>query len=196
MEFAQLDLNKIYSYADYYKWKFEDRVELIKGRIFKMSPSPASAHQVIKREISGQLWQFLKGKKCQVFSAPLNVRFPGKSIEDKDILTVLQPDLFVVCDPDKIDKKGCLGALDIVIEILSPLNSEKELKFRYAVYEESYVKEYWVVFPDEKTLLIYILTNGKFIPSRLMVKSNIVTSEILPGLKLELSEIFPAYDYE
>jgi Uma2 family endonuclease len=196
MEFAQLDLNKIYSYADYYKWKFEDRVELIKGRIFKMSPSPASAHQVIQREISGQLWQFLKGKKCQVFSAPLNVRFPGKSIEDKDILTVLQPDLFVVCDPDKIDKKGCLGALDIVIEILSPLNSKKELKFRYAVYVESAVKEYWVVFPDEKTLLIYILTNGKFIPSRLMVKSNIVTSEILPGLKLELSEIFPAYDYE
>ena len=196
MEFANLDLNKIYSYADYYKWKFEERVELIKGKIFKMSPAPTSDHQVISREITGQLWQFLKGKKCQVFSAPFDVRFPRKSNEDKDILTVLQPDIFVVCDPAKIDKKGCIGAPDIVIEILSPSNSEKELKFKYEVYEESGVKEYWVVFTDEKTLLIYTLTNGKFVPSRLMVISESVTSSILPGFTLDLSEVFPAYDAE
>jgi Uma2 family endonuclease len=171
-------------------------VELIKGRIFKMSPAPTSDHQVISREISGQLWQFLKGKTCQVFSAPFDVRFPRKSTEDKDILTVLQPDICVVCDPAKIDKKGCIGAPDIIIEILSPSNSEKELKYKYEVYEEAGVKEYWVVFPDEKTLLIYTLTDGKFVPSRLMVKSDVVTSAILPGFMLDLSEIFPAYDAE
>ena len=196
MEFAQLDLNKIYSYADYYKWKFEERVELIKGRIFKMSPAPTSAHQVISREISGHLWLFLKGKTCEVYSAPFDVRIPRKSKEDMDIITVVQPDICVVCDPAKIDKKGCIGAPDIVIEILSPANSEKELKYKYEVYEESGMKEYWVVFPQEKTLLIYTLTDGIFVPSRLMVKGDLVSSTLLPGFSLDLSEIFPAYDVE
>jgi len=196
MEFANLDLNKVYSYADYYKWKFEERVELIKGRIYKMSPAPTSAHQVIAREISGELWQFLKGKTCQVFFAPFDVRIPRKSKEDKDIITVVQPDICVICDPAKIDKKGCIGAPDIVIEILSPANSEKELKHKYDVYEDAGVKEYWVVFPQEKTLMIYTLTSGKFVPSRLMVKSDRVTSSILPGLSLDLADVFPAYDME
>jgi Uma2 family endonuclease len=194
MEFADLDLNKLYSYTDYYKWKFEERVELIKGRIFKMSPAPTSAHQAILREISGELWQFLKGKTCQVFFAPFDVRFPPKS--EGEIMTVLQPDICVVCDPSKIDKKGCLGAPDIVIEILSPSNSEKELRNKYEIYEESGVKEYWVVFPSEKTLLIYTLTRGKYVPSRLMVKGDEVTSSVLPGFKLDLAEVFPAYDLE
>ena len=154
MQLSDLDIDGFYSYADYYKWKLEERIELIKGRIFKMSPATTSAHQVISREISGELWLFLKGKSCQVFSAPFDVRIPRKSIEDKDIITVVQPDICVVCDPAKIDKKGCIGAPDIVIEILSPSNSEKELKNKYEVYEESGVREYWVVFPSEKTMLI------------------------------------------
>ena len=194
MQLSDLDIDGFYSYADYYKWKLEERIELIKGRIFKMSPATTSAHQVISREISGELWLFLKGKSCQVFSAPFDVRIPRKSIEDKDIITVVQPDICVVCDPAKIDKKGCIGAPDIVIEILSPSNSEKELKNKYEVYEESGVREYWVVFPSEKTMLIYTLTSGKFVPSRLMVKSDIVTSAVLPGFSLDLGQVFPGND--
>ena len=92
MTLQDLDLDKIYTYADYFKWTFDERVELIKGRIFKMSPAPNSMHQRLSGDIYGQLWSFLKGKKCRVFSAPFDVRLPRKSKEDKDIITVLQPE--------------------------------------------------------------------------------------------------------
>ena len=196
MTIADLDINKVYTYADYYKWKFDERVELIKGRIFKMSPAPTSAHQVVSRELSGLLWLFLKGKQCQVFSAPFDVRIPKRSKEDKDIITVVQPDICVICDSGKIDRKGCVGAPDIVIEILSPSNSEKELKNKYEVYEESGVKEYWIVFPAEKTLSIYTLIAGKFVPSRLMVIGDRATSSVLHGFSFDLAEIFHGYESE
>ncbi len=196
MQLADLDIEKLYSYADYCKWFFDERIELIKGRIFKMSPAPTSAHQIISGEISGQMWMFLKGKSCQVISAPFDVRLPRKSNDDAEIITVVQPDICVVCDKRKIDKKGCLGAPDIIVEILSPSNSEKELKTKYDVYEEAGVKEYWVVFPTQKTMLIYTLIDGKYTPSRLLVNSDVVTSSVLPGFTLHLSEVFPDYEIE
>ena len=190
MKFADLDLNKLYTYADYFKWQFEERVELIKGRIFKMSPAPNSIHQRLSSDIHGQLWSFLKGKKCRVFSAPFDVRLPRKSKEDKDIITVLQPDICVICDLSKIDTKGCIGAPDIVVEILSPGNNATELKNKYEVYEESGVKEYWVVSPQNNTFIIYTLINGKYDASRLMVAGDVVTSSVLDGFLLDLSELF------
>ena len=151
MKLADLDINKVYSYADYFKWKFEERVELIRGYIFKMSPAPNVRHQQLSAEIGGQLWSFLRGKKCQVFTAPFDVRLPRKSTDDKEIITVVQPDICVICDPSKLDKRGCLGAPDIVVEILSPGNNTKELKNKYEVYEEAGIKEYWVVSPQDNT---------------------------------------------
>ena len=128
MVFADLDLNKTYTYADYFKWKFEERVELIRGRIFKMSPAPSRIHQKLSGHLFNKLSNFLEGKKCEVYSAPFDVRIPRKSKDDKDIITVLQPDICVVCDTSKLDARGCLGVPDIVIEILSPGNNTKELK--------------------------------------------------------------------
>jgi Uma2 family endonuclease len=148
MTFAELDVNKVYTYADYFRWTFEERLELIKGKIFEMSPAPNRIHQKLSGDIYGQLWSFLKGNKCQVFAAPFDVRLPRKSKADKDILTVLQPDICVICNPSKLDDRGCIGAPDIVVEILSPGNNAKELKNKYEVYEESVVKEYWVVSPQ------------------------------------------------
>jgi Uma2 family endonuclease len=190
MTFADLDINKTYTYADYLKWKFEERVELIKGKIFKMSPAPNLIHQRISGELYGQLWSFLKGKPCRVFSAPFDVRLPRKSKDDKDIITVVQPDISVICDLSKLDDKGCLGAPDIVIEILSPSNNEKELNNKYEIYEQSGVKEYWLVFPAEKAVVIYTLTGDKFIGSRPMVAGQEITSSVLAGFSLPLSELF------
>ncbi len=190
MTLAELDLNKTYTYADYFKWKFEDRVELIKGKLFKMSPAPNRIHQQLSGSVHGQLWSFLRGGKCQVFAAPFDVRLPRKSKEDKDIITVLQPDICVICDPAKLDDKGCIGAPDIVVEILSPGNNSKELKNKYEVYEESGVKEYWVVSPQDNTFIIYTLINGKYDASRLMVAGDVITSAILPGFSLDLTELF------
>ena len=190
MKLADLDVNKVYSYADYFKWKFEERVELIRGYIFKMSPAPNVRHQQLSAEIGGQLWSFLRGKKCQVFTAPFDVRLPRKSTDDKEIITVVQPDICVICDPLKLDKRGCLGAPDIVVEILSPGNNTKELKNKYEVYEEAGIKEYWVVSPQDNTFFAYTLINGRYQPSRIMVAGDVVTSTVLEGFSLDLTELF------
>ena len=194
MELADLDLNQIYTYADYYKWKFEDRVELIKGRIFKMSPVPNRLHQELTGEIYLRLRNFLDKNPCKVYIAPFDVRLPRKSKKDIEIYTVLQPDICVVSDLAKLDKRGCIGAPDIVVEVLSPANNKKELKNKYEVYEEAGVKEYWVVFPTEKTMLVYTLVDGKFSPSRLMVSDDVVTSAVLPCFSMYLTELFSGYE--
>jgi Uma2 family endonuclease len=123
MELADLDIDKAYNYADYLKWNFKERVEIIKGTLFKMSPAPSRMHQKLSVHITGQLWTYLRGQKCSLYTAPFDVRLPRKSANDEDIITVLQPDICVVCDEAKLDDKGCLGAPDIVIEILSPGNN-------------------------------------------------------------------------
>ncbi len=190
MLLADLDLNKTYTYADYFKWKFEERVELIRGRIFKMSPAPSRKHQRITGDIFSAMNGFLKGRKCEVYIAPFDVRLPRRSKDDKDIITVVQPDICVICDPSKLDDRGCLGAPDIVVEILSPGNNTKELKNKYDIYEESGVKEYWVVSAQDETFTKHTLENGRYVPSRAMVAGEIVTTSILPGFELDLAKIF------
>jgi Uma2 family endonuclease len=190
-QFNELDLSGTYSYAHYLKWAFDERLELIKGKIFKMSPAPARIHQEVSREISKRLFNHLDGMKCKAYSAPFDVRLPRKSKADKDIATVVQPDICVICDLSKLDDKGCIGAPDIVVEILSPGNNKKELRNKYEVYEESGVKEYWIVWPEHKNFLTYTLDDqGKYQPSRVMTLGDEVTTPILPGFVLKLDEVF------
>jgi Uma2 family endonuclease len=191
MELAELDFSKDYTYADYLKWTFEERLELIKGKLFKMSPAPNRIHQKLSLEIARELSNYLKGKPCEVYVAPFDVRLPRKSKADKDIITVVQPDICVICDPAKLDDRGCLGAPDIVVEILSPGNNKKELQNKYEIYEESGVKEYWIVVPLEKTFLKYVLTEkDQFQASRLLTVGDEVTTPILPGFVLQLTDLF------
>lgn len=190
MQLSDLDINKSYTYADYVKWAFDERLEIIKGKIFKMSPAPGSVHQRISLRLSRWIGDYLEGQQCEAFPAPFDVRIPRLSGNDKEIITVVQPDLCVICDPKKIDGRGCLGAPDIVVEILSPGNNKKELKNKYEVYEEAGVLEYWIIQPEEKTFLKYTLHDGKFQPSRLLTISDIVTTEILPGFLLNLDKLF------
>ena len=186
-----IDLSLTYSYASYLTWLFDDRVELIKGKVFKMSPAPSPLHQEISANISSALHNYLKDKPCKIYYAPFDVRFPKESQADKDIYTVLQPDICVICDRTKIDGRGCIGAPDIVIEILSPESNRTELLNKYKVYEEFGVKEYWVVSPIEKTFLKYTLNeSGKYFPSKLFTLSEKVYSAILPGFELKLDEVF------
>jgi Uma2 family endonuclease len=189
-KFEDIDLSKTYTYADYLKWTFDERVELIKGRIFPMT-GPATRHQRVSQRLSAKLYNFLEKKFCEVFTAPFDVRLPRRSKDDKEILTVLQPDICIICDPLKIDKRGCLGAPDIVIEILSPGNNQKELKNKFEVYEEAGVLEYWIIHPEEKTFMKYTLNaDGKFQPSLLLTLGDEVSSPILPGFSLILDEVF------
>jgi len=186
-----IDLSLTYSYANYLTWFFDDRVELIKGKVNKMSPAPSPLHQEISANIFSVIHNYLKGKHCKIYYAPFDVRFPKESKADKDVYTVLQPDICVICDPEKIDARGCIGAPDIVIEILSPGNNKMELLHKYGIYEEFGVKEYWVVSPGEKTLLKYTLDmEGKYRPSKLFTLSEKVYSEVLSGFELDLDAVF------
>jgi len=186
----ELDMNKTYTYADYFRWKLEERVELIRGRIFKMSPAPNRRHQQISGNIFYELKRFVQRGPCEVYSAPFDVRLPRKSASDKDITTVLQPDVCVVCDTNKLDEKGCVGAPDIVVEVLSPGNNAKELKNKYEVYEEAGVPEYWVVSPQDETVLVYTLTGGRYTASRMMVAGDSLQSTALDGFSLNIARLF------
>lgn len=184
---SQLDMNATYTYADYLMWKLKERVELFKGKILKMSPAPSPVHQKISFRFSGIFYNFFKNNPCEVFSAPFDVRFPSKNGDSK---SVFQPDLCVICDPKKIDDKGCVGAPDLIIEIISPGNSKKELNLKYSIYEEFGVLEYWVVHPVEKTIQIFVLENGIFIGKKPITEDEEMKSYIFADLAFPASEIF------
>ena len=187
----EVDFSAIYSYADYMRFAFDERMEIIKGRLFQMSPAPSRYHQKSFGSIFSSLYNFLEGQKCEVYGAPFDVRLPKKSKEDKDIFTVVQPDVVVVCDPSKLDRRGCIGAPNIVVEILSPGNNKKELQNKYEVYEEAGVKEYWIVSTSDQTFFKYILNDtGKFEPTRLLTAGDKVTTPILPEFVLDLDKVF------
>ncbi|HSI74262.1 MAG TPA: Uma2 family endonuclease [Lunatimonas sp.] len=179
-----------YTYADYLTWEIDEMVELIHGKIFRQAAAPRVIHQRISGKIFNKLYNFLEGKSCEVFSAPFDVRLPVASKRNEDIDTVVQPDLCVVCDAEKLDERGCLGAPDLIIEILSPGNNKKDIKLKYEVYEASGVKEYWVIHPDERTLLIYTLDGRKYRASRLFTLSDQVRSQAVPGFELDLDGVF------
>ena len=187
---SQLDPNGYYTYQDYLTWKFEDRVELFKGWLAKMSPAPNRKHQAISSALHGLIWSHLRHKSCHVFSAPFDVRLPvSKNEEISD--TVVQPDIVVICDDKKLDEQGCIGAPDLVIEILSPGNSDREMKQKFDLYEASSVQEYWIIDPDRMDVIVYTLDqNQVYIGSRPYLVGDILGSNCIDGLEIELEEIF------
>ncbi len=195
MKIEEPDLTGTYSYSDYLTWQWTEMAEVIRGKIYKMSPAPSSTHQKVSGNLFGLLWNYLRDKKCQVFTAPFDVRLPlsSKQNTDKEIITVVQPDLCVVCDPSKIDERGCLGAPDWIIEILSMHTSAKDLREKFDVYEDAGVKEYWVVHPQEQTILVYLLDeNGKYKGIlKPYVSTDLINSITLSGLTINLKEVFP-----
>jgi Uma2 family endonuclease len=180
-----------YSYRDYLTWNMDDMVELIKGKVFrKAAAAPNRLHQRLSIHLASELFQFLKGKSCEVYEAPFDVRFPSKSNKNEEIYTVVQPDICVICDPKKLDFAGCLGAPDLIIEILSPGNNHKELKIKYDLYEEEGVLEYWIIYPTEQSVIIHTLTAGKYAPSRPFTIGDTVGSQCILGFKINLTELF------
>ena len=195
-DISQLDLSKKYSYADYLTWKFAERIELIKGYIYKMSPAPNTNHQIISRNIEYSLLQNINNLDtyCQVFNAPFDVRLiKNKGKKDKEINTVVQPDICIVCDKDKLDLRGCLGAPDLIVEIISKSTSKKDYNEKYNLYEENKVKEYWIVNPLAKSIELFYLKNNKYISKEIYCEEDgfkKFNSHIFPDLEIILEEIF------
>jgi Uma2 family endonuclease len=189
----KLNIEKKYSYADYLSWPDDERWELIDGVPYNMSPAPIPNHQRISVELVRQIANYLIDKTCEVFDSPLDVRFPkGKKKNDKEIFDVVQPDIIVVCDKDKIDEdKGCLGAPDIAIEILSPSTASKDTLKKRMLYEKNKVKQYWIVDPQEKEVYIYKLKNNdSYGTPELYTKSDKIKVEGFEGLEIDLSLVF------
>ncbi|MBX2929772.1 MAG: Uma2 family endonuclease [Saprospiraceae bacterium] len=185
----QLDLNGNYTYADYLLWKFEERVELLRGKIRKMG-APSRKHQEIVTGLTRLFANALWKTPCKVYVAPFDVRLT-RTREDKDAVTVVQPDLCVICDTAKLDARGCNGAPDLIIEILSPGNSRTEMKDKFELYQEAGVLEYWVVSPIEKTIQVWKLNEqGIYIGLQPKVEGDIATTPIIPNLEVDVTEVF------
>ncbi|MCB0836627.1 MAG: Uma2 family endonuclease [Bacteroidetes bacterium] len=191
----ELDLNKKYTYADYLTWQFDEMVELIRGKIFKMSPAPSLHHQRISRNLFLQVGNHLAEKRCEVFHAPFDVRLPlspEKQTADK-VDTIVQPDICVVCDPAKLDDRGCSGAPDWIIEILSKGTAQKDLNDKFELYQFAGVREYWVVHPHEGTVLAYVLDDqGRYqmIRRQPFYAPEKVPVASLPGFGVDLGVVF------
>ncbi|NOQ35754.1 MAG: Uma2 family endonuclease [Methylococcaceae bacterium] len=198
-QLSQLDQDKTYSYADYLTWQFSEAVELIKGKISLMSPpAPNVEHQSISGNLHGICYSFFRHKKCRLFAAPFDVRLYNRKkslLANKEIHTVVQPDLCVICNPEFLDQQGCNGAPDWIIEILSKGNSKKELKTKYELYQQSGVTEYWLVYPYEQTIHQFVLDeNQRYQLTAMFTDDEMAIPHLFPELKIDLSEVFESFD--
>ena len=180
-----------YTYADYLQWQFEERLELFSGKIFKLS-APNTKHQEVSGKLFLRIASFLEKKSCKVFFAPFDVRLPVKNRKkDSEITTVVQPDICIICNQDKLDERGCIGAPDLVVEILSPGNTEKEVKLKFKLYEEAGVKEYWLIYPVEESVAVFILNDQKkFDGAKIYATSDCINSKAVDGLTIVVNDIF------
>jgi Uma2 family endonuclease len=182
-----------YTYADYLTWDDGERWELIDGIAYNMSPAPTRRHQDILVEILKQTAVFLTDKTCNVYVAPFDVRFPESVIdyEDDDIIDVVQPDIVVVCDTSKLDDKGCVGAPDFIIEILSPSTADKDKGVKLKLYEKNDVKEYWIIDPNRDSVAVYLLRkSGRYGKPLVHTGKGKLEVKTLAGLVIDLDMVF------
>ncbi len=194
-ELSQLDLNATYSYADYLTWQLDETVELIKGKIMAMSPAPNLKHQRISRNILRPIDNYLRHKRCEVFVAPFDVKLYNSKkskLADQDVYSVVQPDLCVICDKDKLTEQGCNGAPDWIIEVLSPGNSKKEMRLKYDLYQENGVTEYWLVYPYEQAVYQFVLDQDaeKYQLFAMYAGDDIAKPTLFPELHIDLADVF------
>jgi len=185
--------NEPYSYADYLMWDDGKRWELIDGQAFCMSPSPTRQHQLISKRLERQLDSYLLDKRCEMYHAPFDVRFieTKDAVADDYIDTVVQPDIVVVCDPEKLDDRGCIGSPDLIIEILSSSTSRMDMTVKFDLYQRFGVKEYWIVYPNDQTILVFkYLESGLYgVPERYCAEDSISVT-LLGDLVIDLPRVF------
>ncbi len=180
-----------FTYADYLTWEDNQRWEIINGEAFNMSPGAGTAHQLISGNLFLQLGNQLAGKTCEVITAPYDVRLPMGQKDEKKIIDVVQPDISVVCDPGKLDEKGCLGPPDVIIEILSASTYRRDRMAKFFLYEKAGVKEYWIVSPADKMVEVFILgKDGKYGRPEIYGETDTVHLQAVKGISVDLSRVF------
>jgi len=183
---------KLYTYADYLKIDDDRRYEIIDGELYDMGPAPGTPHQSVLVELITLFHTWFKERTCKVFAAPFDVRLNRKSKNNEDIIHVVQPDILIVCDPEKLDEHGCLGAPDLIVEILSPSSASRDHIKKRHLYEENGVREYWLVDPTNRIITVYSLgKNGKFTASQVYDAEAEITSTAFPEMKISFKKVFP-----
>ncbi len=188
-----LDFSRRYTIGDYLQWKFDDLVELIRGKIFRMSPSPNIWHQEISYNLTivlSENFRIYRKKGCRIYVAPTDVFLVEKSKELEDGNVVVVPDICIACNPSKKIFKGYAGVPDFMLEILSPHNSKRDLVYKHNLYEEFQVPEYWIVNPKMRTIQRHILKDGIYEKLKVNREGDVVAPQNFPKLKVELAEVF------
>jgi Uma2 family endonuclease len=179
-----------YTYADVLDWDENERTELIYGEPVMMAP-PSRVHQEISGELFAQLHDYLKGKRCRVYHPPFGVRLFEKDGDlPHDVDTLVEPDITVVCDPDKLDDAGCKGAPDMVVEILSPTTQRHDRLVKFNLYQKAGVREYWIVDPSSRSVSVYTLENGYYFAAAVYSETARVPVGVLDDCMIDLSAVF------
>ena len=188
----QLDVQQRYTYQDYLRWPDDVRYELLDGEPVMMS-APSTLHQRVIRELVTQLTMALRGTSCEVFPAPFDVCLAAAEAADDQINNVVQPDISVICDSNKIHDKGCKGAPDWIIEVLSPSTASRDLIHKLRLYERYGVQEYWVIHPIDRVVMMWQLAadSGRYGAVLIEETQGTQASGLFPDLVLEWDVLFP-----
>jgi len=180
-----------YTLADALTWDEQERIELIDGDPVMMAP-PVRGHQEAVTALVGQLYDYLKGKKCRVYTAPFAVRpFERDRDRPEDVDTLVEPDISVVCDPSKLDDIGCKGAPDLVMEVLSPSTTRHDRFTKFNLYQRAGVREYWIVDPMGKTVQVFVLEDGRYTAKDFGASCDRLRVNVLEDCTIDLSQVFP-----
>ncbi|MBK5276677.1 MAG: Uma2 family endonuclease [Desulfuromonadales bacterium] len=181
-----------FSYADYLLWNDNQRWELIDGEAFCMSPGPSRRHQELLLALARPFADYLDGNKCSIFVAPFDVCLTSRTNQlDEEIDTIVQPDIFVVCDPGKLTDRACKGSPDLIVEILSPGTSKRDITTKYELYQRHGVKEYWILYPNDRTLLVYRLSgDGTYLSPDVFGEGDTVPVPLLGELSIDMAKVF------
>lgn len=195
MAFA-LEKDKHYTYRDYLTWPDEARYEILDGQAYMMAPAPLRVHQDVAGEIFVQAKQALRGKPCHALIAPLDVRLPRPNQADEETDVVVQPDVLVVCDAGKLDKRGVRGAPDWVVEVLSPATAGRDQIEKRRIYERHGVAEYWLVHPTDRILTVYRLQNGEYGKPDIYPLQGATPVGVLAGVNIDWDAVAPYLPHE
>lgn len=191
-QLSQLDLqNGHYSYADYLSWQIQEWIELIRGKIMVRMSAPSSTHQTISHNLLHFVSDYFWKTRCRVFHALFDVRLEkNPQIAAEKSFTVVQPDLCVVCDLQKLDKRGCVGAPDWIIEIISPSSYQMDMVTKKELYRSANVQEYWIVDPNNRIVWRCVLQEDERYQEQIFSANETITSALFPDLSMPLSEVF------
>ncbi len=185
------NLNRKFTYTDYLTWPEEERWEIIDGIPYNMTPAPSTRHQQIVAALIASFFNNLKNTPSQVFGASFEVRLAEKDKNDKEIFTVVQPDIAIICDRTKLDARGCQGSPDLIVEVISPSTFRKDIKEKFYLYEKAGVLEYWLIYPEEKTVVVFRLGNDcKYGRPDVYTELDDIQSKIPDSFTIHLAEIF------